>query len=64
MAAAVLSGSALLALGAGITRLTGINPIWSGLRQLVFGTIAGVITYGIGAAVGKALRWRSGDRRG
>ncbi len=56
VAAAALSGLALFALGAGITRLTGVHPIRSGLRQLAFGASAAVITYGIGSAVGTAVR--------
>lgn len=56
VAAAALSGLALFALGAGITRLTGTNPIRSGLRQLAFGASAAAITYGIGVVVGTALR--------
>ena len=56
VAAAGLSGIALFALGAGITKLTGMNPIRSGLRQLAFGAIAAAITYGIGVVVGTALR--------
>lgn len=55
-AAAGLSGIAIFTLGAGITRLTGIHPIRSGLRQLAFGTSAAAITYGIGVVVGTALR--------
>ena len=54
--AAVLSAVALFGLGAGITRLTGTNPIRSGVRQLAFGAIAAAITYGIGLLVGSALR--------
>ena len=54
--AAVLSGLAIFGLGAGITRLTGIAPVRSGLRQLAFGATAAAITYGIGALVGAALR--------
>lgn len=56
VAAAVLSATALFALGAGITRLTGTDPIRSGLRQLAFGAVAATITYGIGVVVGTALR--------
>ena len=56
VAAAILSGIALFGLGAGITRLTGMDPIRSGLRQLAFGATAAAITYGIGVAVGRALR--------
>lgn len=55
-AAAGLSGVAVCALGAGITRLTGIHPVRSGLRQLAFGATAAGITYGIGVVVGQALR--------
>jgi len=55
-AAAVLSGIAIFALGAGITQLTGIHPVSSGLRQLAFGAAAASITYGIGVVVGSALR--------
>ncbi|MEA2545164.1 MAG: vacuolar iron transporter family protein, partial [Chloroflexota bacterium] len=46
-AAAGLSALAIFALGAGITRLTGIHPVRSGLRQLAFGASAAIITYGI-----------------
>ncbi len=56
IAAAVLSGVGIFTLGAGITRLTGIHPIRSGLRQLAFGASAAAITYGIGVVVGTALR--------
>ena len=56
VAAASLSGIAIFALGAGITRLTGIHPVRSGLRQLAFGASAAAITYGIGVVVGTALR--------
>jgi VIT1/CCC1 family predicted Fe2+/Mn2+ transporter len=56
VAAAALSGVALLGLGAGITRLTGIHPVRSGLRQLAFGASAALVTYGIGIVVGTALR--------
>jgi VIT1/CCC1 family predicted Fe2+/Mn2+ transporter len=54
--AAGLSGAALFGLGAAITRLTGVNPLRSGLRQLAFGAAAASITYGIGVLVGAAVR--------
>ena len=54
--AAAVSGLALFALGAGITTLTGMHPIRAGLRQLAFGAVAAVVTYGIGTAVGSAVR--------
>jgi len=56
IAAATLSGVAIFALGAGITRLTGIHPVRSGLRQLAFGATAAAITYGIGVVIGSSLR--------
>ena len=56
IAAAGLSGLAIFALGAGITQLTGIPPVRSGLRQLAFAATAAGITYGIGVMVGAALR--------
>jgi vacuolar iron transporter family protein len=54
--AACLSAFAIFGLGAGITRLTGIHPVRSGLRQLAFGAAAASVTYGIGALVGTAIR--------
>ncbi len=56
LVAAAISGIAIFALGAGITNLTGMNPIRSGIRQLAFGAVAAAITYGIGAAVGTLVR--------
>jgi VIT1/CCC1 family predicted Fe2+/Mn2+ transporter len=56
LAAAGLSAIAVFALGAGITRLTGIHPLRSGLRQLAFGASAAAVTYGIGVLVGTAIR--------
>ena len=56
VAAAGLSAVAIFALGAGITRLTGVHPVRSGLRQLAFGAAAASITYGIGVVIGSSLR--------
>ncbi len=56
VAAALLSGLAIFGLGAGITRLTGIQPIRSGLRQLAFAATAAALTYGVGTLVGSAIR--------
>ncbi len=56
LVAAGVSGLALFGLGAGITNLTGMNPIRAGTRQLAFGAVAAAVTYGIGAAVGTAIR--------
>ena len=56
IAAATLSGVAIFSLGAGITRLTGVHPVRSGLRQLAFGATAATIMYGIGVVIGSSLR--------
>ncbi len=52
---AVLSGSALFALGAAITVMTGRRPIVAGLRQLGFGLTAAAVTFGIGRLLGTTL---------
>ena len=52
---AVLSAAALFVLGAAITLMTGRNPLWSGLRQLVFGLAAAAVTYTIGWLLGTAV---------
>jgi VIT1/CCC1 family predicted Fe2+/Mn2+ transporter len=50
-----LSVLALLAVGAGITLITGRNPLTSGLRQVLFGAAAAALTFGIGRLIGVAL---------
>ncbi len=52
---AVLAGTALFLFGAAITVMTGRNPVLSGLRQLGFGFIAAVITFGIGSLLGTTV---------
>ena len=52
---ALFSGVALFGLGAAITLMTGRNPLWSGLRQLVFGLAAAAVTYTIGWLLGTAV---------
>ena len=52
---AALSAVALFGLGAAITLLTGRNPLWAGLRQLVFGLGAAVVTYAIGWTIGTTV---------
>jgi VIT1/CCC1 family predicted Fe2+/Mn2+ transporter len=52
---ALLSGLALFGLGAAITLMTGRHPLWSGLRQLVFGLAAAAVTYTIGWLLGAAV---------
>ena len=56
VASATLSGVALFGLGAGITNLTGMNPVLAGARQLAFGAVAAAVTYGIGSVVGGIVR--------
>ncbi len=52
---AALSAGALFGLGSAITLMTGRHPIWSGLRQLVFGLAAAALTYTIGWLLGTAV---------
>lgn len=55
VAAIVMSGVALFALGAAITLLTGKHPLVAGLRQLGFGMAAAAVTFGIGTLLGTSL---------
>jgi VIT1/CCC1 family predicted Fe2+/Mn2+ transporter len=55
VAATVMSGVALFALGSAITLMTGKHPIVAGLRQLGFGMAAAAVTFGIGALLGTSL---------
>ncbi|MEZ5171058.1 MAG: VIT1/CCC1 transporter family protein [Acidimicrobiia bacterium] len=50
--AAVLSGVALFCVGALISIFTGRNAFWSGLRMVLIGGGAAVVTYGIGTLIG------------
>jgi VIT1/CCC1 family predicted Fe2+/Mn2+ transporter len=52
---AALSASALFAIGAGITLLTGRGILYSGLRQVLFGLLAAGITFGLGRVIGASL---------
>ncbi len=51
----VLSGIALFAIGAVITRLTDRPLMLSGLRQLAIGLAAAAVTFGVGAIIGTAV---------
>ncbi len=55
VASVVVSGVALMAVGAAITVVTGADALRSGARQVVFGLVAAAITYGIGSLVGAAI---------
>lgn len=48
IASAVLSILALFAVGAGMSFLTGRNPLISGMRMMAIGSAAAAITYGVG----------------
>lgn len=50
-----ISTIGLFLIGAAITLYTGKGIIYSGLRQVIFGLIAALITYGIGKALGTTL---------
>lgn len=51
----VLSTIGLFLIGAAITLYTGKGVLYSGVRQVVFGLVAALITYGIGKAIGLSL---------
>ena len=50
-----LSGIGLFVIGAGITLFTGRNVLYSGARQVLFGLVAAMITFGIGRLIGGNL---------
>jgi VIT1/CCC1 family predicted Fe2+/Mn2+ transporter len=51
----VLSGIALLAVGAAVTRLTHQRPWFGALRQLGVGMLSAAVTYGVGLLVGVSV---------
>ena len=53
--AVVLAAAALVAVGAGIGILNGRSPVRSGLRQLLLGGAAALITFGIGHLIGASV---------
>src|SRR5260221_2923157 len=55
VAAIVLAAAALLAVGAGIGVLNGRSPVRSGLRQLLLGGAAALVTFGIGHLIGASV---------
>jgi VIT1/CCC1 family predicted Fe2+/Mn2+ transporter/rubrerythrin len=50
----VLSLAALFAVGAAVSLLTGRGMLFSGVRQLLIGLAAALVTYGIGSLIGVA----------
>jgi VIT1/CCC1 family predicted Fe2+/Mn2+ transporter len=51
----IFSAVGLFIIGAGITLFTGRNVLYSGTRQVLFGLIAAMVTFGIGHLVGGNL---------
>lgn len=52
---AALSAIGLFIIGAIITLMTGRHPVYSGLRQVLFGLATAVVTFGIGRIIGVHL---------
>ena len=52
MLSMILSAIGLFIVGAGITLFTGRNVFYSGTRQVLFGLVAAMITFGIGRLIG------------
>jgi vacuolar iron transporter family protein len=53
-ASIVLSIAALFTVGAGVSLLTGRGFLFSGVRQVLIGAAAAVITFAVGSAIGVA----------
>jgi VIT1/CCC1 family predicted Fe2+/Mn2+ transporter len=53
--AAVMAAVALFTLGAAVSRFTSRSWWFSGLRQLMVGGVAAIVTFGAGAALGTHL---------
>ncbi len=51
----VLSGLALLLVGAGVTRRTGMRPWYGATRQLAVGALAAAVTFGVGLLIGTGV---------
>ena len=50
-----LSVVALFAVGAGVSLLTGRGVLFSGTRQVLIGSVAAVVTYIVGTAIGVSV---------
>ncbi len=50
-----LSLTALFAVGAGVSVLTGRSTLYSGARQVAIGAVAAAVTYGVGTVIGVAV---------
>jgi vacuolar iron transporter family protein len=52
---AASSALGLFIIGAAITLMTGRNPVFSGLRQVLFGLVTAAVTFTVGHFLGVAL---------
>lgn len=52
---AVLSGLALVVVGAGLAWMSGVNTLWGGARMLLVGGVAAAVTFGIGSLIGESI---------
>ena len=52
---ALFSGIALVAVGAGLAWISGVNALWGGARMLLVGGAAAAVTYGVGTAIGQTI---------
>jgi VIT1/CCC1 family predicted Fe2+/Mn2+ transporter len=55
IASGIASAIGLFVIGAGITLMTGRSFWFSGMRQVLFGLLAALVTYTIGNLVGVSL---------
>jgi len=55
VASAIASAVGLFALGFISSLITGLNWVWGGARQILFGVAAAAVTYGIGHLIGTVL---------
>jgi VIT1/CCC1 family predicted Fe2+/Mn2+ transporter len=53
---AALSALALFIVGSGLAWMAGVTAWWGGLRMLLFGGAAAAVTYGVGSAIGVAIK--------
>jgi VIT1/CCC1 family predicted Fe2+/Mn2+ transporter len=52
---ALLSGLALVTVGAGLAWMSSVNSLWGGARMLLIGGAAAAVTYGVGTAIGQTI---------
>ncbi len=55
LASGLASAAGLFILGLISSMITGMNWVWGGVRQILFGVAAAAVTYGIGHLIGIAL---------